>query len=131
MRELGWVEELGSGITNVTRYLPHYSKDAKPSFIEGSMFTTIIPLPNIVDNKVRDKMRDKMRDKVRDKILDLIKENPHITIPQIADKFEKTQSWSEKQIKKLRDEDIIERKGSRKTGQWIIKADIDANSDHI
>ncbi|HRY33036.1 MAG TPA: putative DNA binding domain-containing protein [Bacteroidales bacterium] len=42
--QLGRVEELGSGVMNVSKYLPHYTQGALPQFIENDVFTTIIPL---------------------------------------------------------------------------------------
>ena len=42
--ELGWAEEIGSGIKNVNKYLPLYVADAMPIFIEDDTFKTIIPL---------------------------------------------------------------------------------------
>ncbi len=44
-RQMGRAEELGSGILNVTKYLPHYVTGGQAQFIEGSPFRTIIPLP--------------------------------------------------------------------------------------
>lgn len=45
MIQLGRYEELGSGVNNVTKYLPFYApKAGVPSFIEADMFTTIVPL---------------------------------------------------------------------------------------
>lgn len=43
--QMGRAEELGSGVLNVSRYLPFYAKAARPQFIEGNPFITIIPLP--------------------------------------------------------------------------------------
>jgi ATP-dependent DNA helicase RecG len=45
---MGWTDEIGSGIRNTKKYLPLYVNGAQPSFIEGSEFTTIIPL-NLVN----------------------------------------------------------------------------------
>ncbi|MFH0733349.1 MAG: RNA-binding domain-containing protein [bacterium] len=42
--QLGRVEELGSGVLNVNKYLNIYVPGAKPRFIEGKTFTIIIPL---------------------------------------------------------------------------------------
>jgi ATP-dependent DNA helicase RecG len=42
--ELGRVDELGSGLRNVNKYLPQYSGGAKPVFLEDDFFTTTIPL---------------------------------------------------------------------------------------
>lgn len=41
--EIGWAEELGSGIRNIFRYTKIYS-GADPKFIEDDVFKTIIPL---------------------------------------------------------------------------------------
>ena len=43
--QMGRGEELGSGVLNVSKYLPFYTQGAKPRFIEGDTFVTIIPLP--------------------------------------------------------------------------------------
>jgi len=44
--QLGWVEEIGTGIYNVNRYLPFYVPGGKASFKEDVIFTTIIPIPS-------------------------------------------------------------------------------------
>lgn len=49
--QLGWVDELGSGVLNVTNYLKAYSgKEAQ--FIEDNTFKTIIPLDEGSNKKV-------------------------------------------------------------------------------
>ena len=45
--QLGWVDELGSGVINVNKLLPIYASGAKPEFIEGSPFKSVIPLRGI------------------------------------------------------------------------------------
>ena len=42
-KEIGWVDELGSGIRNIVKYNKIYS-GAGAKFIEGDIFKTIIPL---------------------------------------------------------------------------------------
>ncbi len=42
--ELGWSEEAGSGVPNVTRFLKIYAKGAVPFFNEDEIFTAEIPL---------------------------------------------------------------------------------------
>ncbi len=42
-KEIGWVEELGSGVRNIYKYNKIYS-GAEPTFIEGDVFKTVIPL---------------------------------------------------------------------------------------
>ncbi|MDP3487631.1 MAG: AAA family ATPase, partial [Bacillota bacterium] len=42
-KEIGWVDELGSGVRNVHKYSLLYS-GAKPAFVEGDVFKATIPL---------------------------------------------------------------------------------------
>ena len=42
-KEIGWVDELGSGVRNIYKYNEIYS-GADPEFIEGDVFKTILPL---------------------------------------------------------------------------------------
>ncbi len=42
-KEIGWVDELGSGVRNIYKYNKIYSGGG-PTFIEGDVFKTIIPL---------------------------------------------------------------------------------------
>ena len=42
-KEIGWVDELGSGVRNIYKYNKIYS-GAEPTFIEGDVFKTVIPL---------------------------------------------------------------------------------------
>lgn len=43
-KEVGRVDELGSGVRNVFKYCGIYTPGAEPEFIEGDIFKTIIPL---------------------------------------------------------------------------------------
>lgn len=44
LMQLGWVEELGSGVLNVSKYWQAYGKAAKPQFIEGATFKIVLPV---------------------------------------------------------------------------------------
>lgn len=43
--QLGRVEELGSGVRNVTRYLQAYRPGGQAEFVEEDVFRTVIPVP--------------------------------------------------------------------------------------
>ena len=43
--QLGRVEELGSGVRNVTRYLKSYRPGSSAEFVEEDVFRTVIPVP--------------------------------------------------------------------------------------
>jgi len=49
--QMGRVDELGSGVRNVTNYLPHYSPGQSAQFIDEDVFRTIIPVHSI--NKLK------------------------------------------------------------------------------
>ena len=54
-KEIGYVEELGSGIRNTNKLLKEYTGKGKPQFIEGDIFRTIIPVKIatlVVEDKV-------------------------------------------------------------------------------
>ena len=70
--KMGRGEELGSGVLNVNKYLPLYAKGAKPQFVEGNPFVSVIPLPA------------ETREKTREKILRLIQDRPGITTEEIS-----------------------------------------------
>ena len=54
-------------------------------------------------------------------VLSAIKENSHITQAQLATKLNRSDRQIRRVIKELREKGIIERIGSRKSGQWIVK----------
>ena len=56
-----------------------------------------------------------------EQIIQQIKTNNMVTIPQIANLLGIPQRTIEREIKKLRNESLISREGSKKKGRWIIK----------
>jgi predicted HTH transcriptional regulator len=57
-----------------------------------------------------------------EKVINLIRNNPNITIPELAGSIGISTRAIEKIIGNLKHASIIERKGSRKTGYWEIKS---------
>ncbi len=55
------------------------------------------------------------------KIILMLKENSYCTIKEISDKLDVNHSTVERNIKKLRENGIVERVGARKDGKWIVK----------
>lgn len=56
-REIGWVDELGSGVRNINKYNKIYSGE-EAQFIEGDIFKTIIPLDVRDTRKVNETIDD-------------------------------------------------------------------------
>ena len=57
------------------------------------------------------------------KILSMMRENPQVTIPEIAAALDRTTRAIEKQISKLKETGRIERIGPAKGGHWVVKED--------
>lgn len=68
-KEIGLVDELGSGVRNITKYTKIYSGGV-PEFKEDDIFRTIVPL-NCHEEK-------KAQDNVENKIIDFCKEEKNV-----------------------------------------------------
>lgn len=55
------------------------------------------------------------------KIVQMMKDNPEITLDEIASKLELSKRAIEKQVQKLRESKKIERFGGDNGGKWIVK----------
>ncbi len=133
---MGRVEEVGSGIHNVKKYLPHYDKNAKYEFIDADFFSTIIyfdketareklgeKLGERLGEKWSERWSEKWSEKLNEnqqKIIENIKNNPYITISELSSKLKLSTTAIENNIKKLKDKGIIKRIGPAKGGHWEI-----------
>ena len=122
--QLGRGEELGSGVLNVSKYLPRYAKGAKPQFVEGNPFVTAIPLPTdtggTTREKTREKSEEKSREKNRDRILKMIRKKPTVTTQEMMESLGLSRAGVEKIVKKLKQERRISRVGPDKGGHWEV-----------
>lgn len=67
------------------------------------------------------KVPAKTREKTREILLQAVKENPSITINQLAKLLDKTSKGIEWQISKLKKEGMLARVGSDNGGHWKVK----------
>ena len=118
-REIGWMDDLGSGIRNMYKYCPIYVKGALPVMEEGELFKLTIRYEK-EGVQGAEKSNVSINIKHADKILELIKGNPKITIPEIAIALSVTTRTIDRAISKLVEEKLIIRDGSKKDGKWLI-----------
>jgi len=85
MLQMGRVEEVGSGMRNISKYLQHYSKGADFEFIDSDMFSTVIRFGEKVSGKSSQKGSQKGSQKSSQKIITLMKENPNISSIELAE----------------------------------------------
>ena len=115
-KEIGWVDELGSGVRNTYKYTALYTPGAKPTFTEGDVFEIIIPL----SEKVSEETSEKVSGKTSDKIIILLKEDKERTAKELSEIIGISDRAVEKQIAKLQKQGMLERVGSDKTGYWKV-----------
>ena len=127
-KEIGRVDELGSGVRNTFKYCGIYTPGTNPEFIEDDIFRTIIPLKHNEHREitttpkwleVRRKFGEKFGES-SEKIAKLIFENKNITISQMAESIGITERAVEKQLAKLKEDDIVVRIGPDKGGYWQL-----------
>lgn len=135
-KEIGWAEELGSGVRNIKKYAAIYS-GSQPIFEDGDIFRTIIPLNNSdksrlpttkesttkvegnVDGKVEGNVDGKLNS-TQKQILNAMRNNPKITAVKIAQEFGMSEYGIRRNIAKLKELGLIERIGSDKNGTWKV-----------
>ena len=111
-------ERSGRGVPKI---VSAYGKEAIN--IEKNRITVIIPFNKIGVNNfkiVSNKVTNKVTNKTEDKIIELIRDNPNITIQQLMLKTGLSEPGVKKNLKQLKDKDIIARIGSNKTGYWEV-----------
>lgn len=121
-KEIGWAEELGSGVRNIVKYSKVYS-GTTPEFIDGDVFKTKISLngTNRGDGGVNGGVSGGVKlSEINREVLECIKENGEFNAEKIAEKIKRGKRTVERAIKSLKELGMIERNGSDKTGSWKV-----------
>ena len=127
-KEIGWAEELGSGVRNIVKY-SKVDSGTSPEFIDGDVFKTKISLNDTVNGTVKDTVNDTVNGTVNDgvkltpteqTVLDCIRDNNSISVAEIVNRTKKGRSTIMRTIKSLKEKGCIQRVGSDKTGSWEI-----------
>lgn len=124
---LGYMERKGSGFAKILdnyAFQVNYTDEKKPYFrSDRYQFTVIMPNLNyggIQDDTVNDTVNDIVNDIVKNEIMNLMKNNPRITITDIAKALNISRPTVTRKIKELKIDNYIYRIGSDKKGSWIV-----------
>ena len=117
MVQLDYIEQTGHGVPLIVSRYGREVFDISENFI-----TVTIPL-NHKRNMERGlaKTAAKMIDSHDGKILELMKENSNINVSEISRLVGLGTTTVTKRIHHMKEEGIVDRKGSKKTGQWLVK----------
>jgi ATP-dependent DNA helicase RecG len=135
-KEIGWVDELGSGVRNMYKFCELYTPETHPIFIEGDVFKAIIPLDKTTTQvttqattQVTTQMTTQMESqKIAESILELLIENPELSRKNLTDLIgEITEDGVRYHLDKLKKEGRIRRSGTT-NGYWIVILDKEKNT---
>ena len=125
--QIGYSEELGTGIRNVFKYTKPYSGSDKIIFREEDIFVTEVPLKNIVKNNINITGGEKVGEKVGENftnnqllIIKYIKLNNKISAKELSEKIGISSRKIEDNIKKLKEKKKLKRIGYARGGHWAI-----------
>ncbi len=116
-KEIGWADELGSGVRNLFRFSKAYGGN-DPELIENDIFRLTMPLPDDTDVSVEDLEETSVKTSV--KILTAMQKKSSVTIPELADLIGVTERSIERNIRKLQDDSRLRRVGPDKGGHWEV-----------
>lgn len=134
MQRMNLVEKIGSGLMRMRNAVKEYSLPDIALEADENWFKIIFrrleekpagqdeekPREEIRE-ETREKTREEPREETREKILNLIKENPKITMQEMAKEIGISEKGIEWNIDRLKEKGVIERKGPKRGGYWEIK----------
>lgn len=113
----------GSGVRNMVKYTKIYSGGI-PEFKEDDIFRTNVPLIMNIDNVgLNVGLNVDLNvglNEIQNKILKLISNNKNITQKEISVELNTTKRTIERNMMILKEMNLIERIGSRKSGYWKV-----------
>lgn len=141
-RNIGYSDQLGSGVRNLFKYTKFYS-GKEPEFKEGDVFRITVPLNedysfDFGQTQLRETIETKIAtdetkldvvavkyqlNKDEMNILRLMKENPSITQKEIQKATDISMGTIKRILPRLQEKGVLVRIGSRCSGKWIVKAE--------
>ena len=125
-REIGYADELGSGMRNTNKYTKLYS-GGTPVFIEDNIFQITIPMENVAGLQVGPEETNKETNKetivsktTSDKIIEILGKKPEIAVKEIAGMLGMSSGGVRYHIHQMKKEGLIGHVGSTKKGKWIV-----------
>ena len=128
-RQLGWVEELGSGIRRMYKYCPLYVKNSTPLIEEGDVFKLVIPYNPIngginenegVNEGLNQGEGINEGTNTKNQLLKIITKNEGLNVLELAKQLGKSNKTVERYIRILKSEGKIEHRGARKSGGYYL-----------
>lgn len=97
------------------------AKGQSGPFIDFMLYEILKTLQKNITEEVPNKAPNKVPNKSELSVLRLLADNPHLTRVELAEQIGMTDNGIKKIIANMKAAGWIERKGSNKTGYWIVK----------
>ncbi len=129
-RNIGYADQLGSGVRNLFKYTKFYS-GKEPEFKEGDIFRIIVPLDEAYSfdfgqngqmaqiNQSNQSNQCTLSDD-ENRLLKMIECNPDMTNSLLAEKLDWSVSRVKYYVQKLKKAGKIKRNGTSRSGNWEI-----------
>ena len=111
---VGEIEKYGSGFKRITDEIANYPTMSFSYDETSSGFEVLL-------NYKEQKVNDTLNDTLNDTILDIIRNNEGISATKIAELINKSHISTKRYVTVLKRQDVIEHRGSKKTGGYWIK----------
>lgn len=129
-RNIGYADQLGSGVRNLFKYSKYYSGQ-EPEFIEGDVFRIIVPLDDqysydqgkstdIRNPKVQNGKDEPLDEPLEIRLRKAIGTNPKATYDELAEVLHVSRSTVKRIVKEMISSGIISREGGKRYGFWKI-----------
>lgn len=129
-RNIGYADQLGSGVRNLFRYSKFYS-GKEPTFMEGDVFKIIVPVDESLSmDNVTQSTTQSTQSTTRStqsstsdeekSILQIIKYTPNISQKDIAIQLGINYNTTKYYMRKLQKNKILRREGTNRKGKWVI-----------
>jgi ATP-dependent DNA helicase RecG len=118
-REIGFADELGSGVKNLYKYSKAYG-GSDPLIVEGEIFRIEVQTRQ---ETAQEAAQETAHENTKDKILELLRQNPKYTKADLMEILGKADGTIKEHISNLKKEGKLERIGSTKSGYWKVKQD--------
>ncbi len=122
----GYVEQWGSGIPRMIEMCKEVGLkvpeiEEKGLFIVLRIFRKNKMYNNRPNNTLKTKSKSDLIADNLNQIYELLVEDNQLTVKEIADSVYLAEASTQRRLKTLQDQGLIERVGSKKTGHWVVK----------
>lgn len=116
-REIGFADELGSGVKNLYKYSKAYG-GSDPMIVEGEIFRIEVQTPSETTQKTAQKTTQKT---TKEQVLELLSVDSKMTREDLAHEIGVSANTIKQHLANLQKEGKLERIGGRKDGEWKLK----------